>query len=533
LSGSLADAKDYHYVTTILPPDAAENTGYFYASEAFLKSIVGPAAKISQKRRLQCFNNLVMLNNASLLYRLENNASPDSLSSLIEGRYIDSRTIVCPHGGSYAIDADRDMCTCSLHNRLRYLTPNVELSVLKVSADEAAEYERYRQRYEQFWQKVFDPLAIRVTVDEAIRFEACVLPFANGSLYRDLRSMVADNALPIDTARIAPSALVSTVFVPGRERIATYLRAIPGVADVLRNDPTLTDMQWVGDRVGLHFCDGEMILQLDPAEISATGVPMIGDVPVQLQVLVGALVAAANMPVYLTVDVENREQAARLLEQMSQHVFLEESVVMPGVRPRFDAYRLPNYRDHAVYVFSGQLYALKIRLHVALVGGQLVAATKPDILREAIDASENPAGGLPQEAHLLVRLNLRALDRLRDDLRLYWAEKSRTACHRNISSIYNLCKLYDIPASDVSKLAMAKYGVTYFCPDGGDYAFDSERDRVACSVHGNRLESRQVTPAADASSFDRFMQSLDEIAASLRFRDDALIATVKIMRSDQ
>jgi hypothetical protein len=285
--------------------------------------------------------------------------------------------------------------------------------------------------------------------------------------------------------------------------------------------------------VGLHFCDGEMILQIDPTELSATKVPLVGEVPMELQVMISALVAAANMPVYVTVDVENRQQAARLLEQLSQHVFLEQSAVMPGIKTKFDAYRLPDYKDHSVYVFSGQVYALKIRLHVALVGDQLVAATKPEILREVIDASTAEETRPPTEAHMLLRVNLRALDRLRDDLELYWAEKSRTACHRNISSIYNLCKLYGTPADKASELAMSKYGVTYFCPDGGEYAFDAERDQVTCSVHGNRLESEQNPNPQQPSSFDRFVESLDEIIATLRFREDALIATLEVSRKDE
>jgi hypothetical protein len=530
MSPSLADALDYQYVTTILPPSEAENSGYLFVSEDFIKRMIGPAAKISQKRRLQCFNNLVMLNNASLFYRLEHDRAPASLSELIEGRFIDPKSIVCPHGGSYAFDAEHDMCTCSLHNRLRYLTPNVELSVLNVSAAEAEQYERYKQRYQQFWQTVFDPLAVRITVADTVRLEGCTLPFANGSMYRDLRTMVDRNALPIDTSRIAPSALASTVMVPGRQRIAQYLSMIPGVADVLKADPTLTDMQWVGDRMGLHFCDGEMILQIDPTELSATDVPMMGQVPIQLQIMASAVVAAANVPVYVTLDVENREQAARLLEQLSKHVFLKGTAVMPGIQTKFDAYRLPDYKDHAVYVFSGQVYALKIRLHAALVGDQLVAATKPEILREVIDASTVETQRPPAEAHMLLRLNFQALDRLHDDLELYWAEKSRTACHRNISSIYNLCKLYHTPVDGVPQLAMAKYGVTYFCPDGGTYALDVERDQVSCNIHGNRLESQQDPLPEHKSSFSQFVESLDEITSTLRFREDALITTVEIVR---
>ena len=171
----LFDALDYRYVSTILPPSDDPQSGYFYASEAFLKRQISPAAKISEKRRVQCFNNLIMLNNASLFYRLENGRSPESLSELVEGRFIDADKLVCPHGGTYAFDAAHDTATCSLHNRLKHLTPNAELNVLKVSTQERQEYERYKQRYRAFWQQAFDPIAVRIGVGRRIVLEVCVL----------------------------------------------------------------------------------------------------------------------------------------------------------------------------------------------------------------------------------------------------------------------------------------------------------------------------------------------------------------------
>ena len=40
-----------------------------------------------------------------------------------------------------------------------------------------------------------------------------------------------------------------------------------------------------------------------------------------------------------------------------------------------DAYKLPEYKKHTPYVLSFRVQALKVRLHVALVGNQLIAAT--------------------------------------------------------------------------------------------------------------------------------------------------------------
>lgn len=526
---SLYSALDYRYITTILPPVAGDKSGYYFASESFIKRIVGPEAKITQKRRVQCFNNLVMQNNASLFFRLEYGRSPKSLSEMIEKRFIAAEKIACPNGGSYAFDAESDTCTCSAHNRLRYLTPNAELSVLKISAAEADEYKRYKTRYRAFWQDMFDPIATRITVAPRVRLETCVLPLANSSVYSDFRRLVDKNPQPIDVARLAPSAVASLVMVPGRDNTAEYLKLIPGISDVVNDDPTLTDLSWLGDRVSLHFCDGEIVFEIDPTQLRPVDVPMLGKAPAAWQALVGALVMTANMPVYATVDVENKEKAERLLDQFSKQVFLRGGKVGP-LPTKLDAYRLPDYQDHEIYVLSARLHAVALRLHIALVGDQLVLATKPEILREVIDASTAEPGAHPQLAHMLLRLNQRALDRLKDDVQLHWAEKSRLACHRNIISIYNFHQLYDAPMDEIAKLSEAKYGIRHYCPDDGHYTFDPGTSQVTCNVHGSRESSRQNATLNPNSSFARFIDSIDEVVAAVRFEDDALIATVEIDR---
>ncbi|MDV6029620.1 MAG: hypothetical protein F9B45_05845 [Phycisphaera sp. RhM] len=527
----LHDAADYRYISTLMPPSTDANSGYYFASDAFIRRIVAPAAKISQKRRVECFNNLVMQNNASLFFRLEYGRSPNSLSEMIEKRFIAADRITCPHGGAYAFDANSDTCTCSLHNRLRYLTPNAELSVLKVSDEEAAEYGRYKTRYQSFWQKVFDPVATRITVAPTMKLETCVLPMSGSTYYQDLRGLVDQNPQPIDVSTIAPSAVASMVMVPGRKNTAQYLMAIPGVSDVVTEDPTLTDLQWLGDRVSLHVCDGEIIFEIDPTLLSPIQLPIVGEAPAMWQALAGGLILTANMPVYATIDVENNEKAERLLEQFSQKAFLKGGQVGP-LPSKFDAYRLPDYRDHEMYVFSARLHAVALRLHIALVNDQLVLATKPEILREVIDASSNVSSQEPSQAQLMFRLNRQALNKLQDDVHLHWAEKSRLACHRNIISIHNFYQLYDAPIDQIAKLSEAKYGIRYFCPEDGEYSFDEGSSQVVCSVHGNRESSRQNPGLNPNSSSAKLIESIDQIIVYLRYEQEAMIATVEIDRNE-
>src|SRR5262249_56365019 len=97
------------------------------------------------------------------------------------------------------------------------------------------------------------------------------------------------------------------------------LRGCPGRARVLKGDPTLTDLGWLGDRVGLHFCDGDTILEIDPTYLRQLDV-MGGKIPVSIQAAAAALITATELPVYITIDVEDRQNGARLLEQLAPTV---------------------------------------------------------------------------------------------------------------------------------------------------------------------------------------------------------------------
>jgi len=529
----LYDALDYRYVTTILPPHDPEKKagtgGYLFVSEAFIRRLIGPEAKIAERRRVECFNNLVMLNNASMFYRMEYRKSPGSLSDLVQERFVDLDRVRCPHGGAYAFDGKGDTCTCSQHNRIKYLTPNAELPLLKASRDERDAYERYRRRYEELWQSSFDPIAIRITVGPKVKLETCVLPFANGSLYRDLQLWVDGKPRKLDTQRIAASAVVSLEAVHGRKNIAGILRQLPGVTEVLKADPTLTDLAWLGDRASFHFCDGSSILEIDPTKLGDLNIPLAGKLSLNQQTIPIFALAAASLPSYVSIEVEDRDKAGRLLEQLAGNLFLQRSQLF-GLPKSLDAYRLPEYKKHTPYVLSFQIYAVKVRLHVALVGNQLVAATRPELLREVIDAAGNPEAKDAPQDHILLRVNRRALRRMQNDIQFFWEEKARLACHRNTISIYNLLKLYEVPIEDVPRLSEAKYGVRPFCPDHGAYSWDSRKDQVACNVHGNRQDSRQNALLNQKSSFAEFLESLDDIVVRFRFQDEALMSTVEIGR---
>lgn len=527
---SVAGTLDYQYMTTLLPPADEADTGYLYASQDFLEWLVSPEFKIGEKRRLQSFTNLVMLNNASLFYRLENGSSPETLNDLIEGRFVNPEKIVCPHGGAYAFDAERDTCTSSLYNRIKYLTPINELKILKISRQEQQEYSRYRQRYDSFWKQFSSPVAVRLGAGNPVRIETQVMPLANCSVYSQLAALMNDTPIVLSQRGVAESSLVSMQLAPGREQVAQFLQIIPGMSQALNLDPTLTDLSWLGDQVSLHFCDDDTVFEVDPTRLRTLNVmfnPTIGQ-----QLFAASALSALTLPTYITIDVEDADKAERLLKNLTSRLFLE-SRDLAGLPTELDGYQLPDYKNHSMYVLSYRLYALKIRLHLAIVDGRLVAATEPHLVHEVIDATENNAiAGNELSGHGRVSLNLQAMEQIRPDVELYWAERARHAAHRNIMPIYNLIKLYDVPIDQVNQLADAKYGVTFFSPDG-EYTYDPATDQVSSTVYGNRQNPRQDMKLDETSSFRRFFDRLKRVDATLLFSDQGLKAHVEIHRTAQ
>ncbi len=519
-------------MTTLLPPAAAANSGYFFVPEAMIRRLVGPAAKISEKRRLQCYNNLVMLNNASLFYRMEYGRSPKSLAELVEGRFVDPAKIVCPHGGAYAYDPGRDACTCSLHNRLKYLTPNIELTVLSVSQNEAAEYDRYKQRYQAFWQGMFDP--DRRADHGGPPREAGDLRAADGQR-QPVQRAAGDGGQDAAAAGHGPhrplgAGLAGDGARPQGDRPSSSAkcRAWP---KCLQANPTLTDLAWLGDRVSLHFCDGDSILQVDPAMLRPLQLPLLGNVSIgRSKALAAALLMAVKMPVYVTIDVENRDQAAKLLEQLSQQVILQ-GTDLGGFRLSADAYRLPDYKGHPLYVFGVELYAVKLRLHVAVVGDQFVVATKPELLREVIDASTAEEGQPPA-----ARPPARAPQSPRAEagLRRRAALLGREGPHGlQPQHQLDLQPREALRGQDRRRAAAFRGEVrrAVFLSRRRRLPFRRRAEPGVCSVHGNREQSRQNPHPDRKASFARFIENLDELTVSLRFQDDALLTTVEIVRS--
>jgi hypothetical protein len=78
----LGDTTEYAYIRTLMPAGAREEDGFVYLSDPFIRHLVGPKLKLTERRRMTCYNHLRMIGHAALMYRTEFGKAPRSLDDL-------------------------------------------------------------------------------------------------------------------------------------------------------------------------------------------------------------------------------------------------------------------------------------------------------------------------------------------------------------------------------------------------------------------------------------------------------------------
>jgi hypothetical protein len=199
----LGDTDELAYIRTLLPRGAKEEDGFVYLSDPFIRRLVGPEVKLTERRRMQCYNHLRMIGHAALMYRTEHGKTPASLEELTKAGCAPGEFgtghLACPNGGKYTVSADGLTGVCSHHGRGQWLKPCCEIPVREVTGEEADEYKEFLEGYNQYWRTYFDPIALRIqTTPQRYRLETIVLPLIDNSIYAGMARILGGKPEPLD-----------------------------------------------------------------------------------------------------------------------------------------------------------------------------------------------------------------------------------------------------------------------------------------------------------------------------------------------
>ena len=154
----LGDSTEFKYIRTLMPRGAKEEDGLIYLSDPFIRRLVGPELKLTERRRMICYNHLRMIGHAAMLYRTQYGKPAKSLDELTEAGCapapfttdlagtLHAEAMVCPCGGTYSLAADGATGVCSHHGNALEMTPCCEIALEKATEAEADAYKAFVDR---------------------------------------------------------------------------------------------------------------------------------------------------------------------------------------------------------------------------------------------------------------------------------------------------------------------------------------------------------------------------------------------------
>ncbi|MBW3539090.1 MAG: hypothetical protein KY476_02360 [Planctomycetes bacterium] len=568
---TLGNTDEFKYIRTLMPAGAEEEDVLIYLSDPFIRNVVGPRLKLTERRRLLAYNHLRMINHAAMMYRTQYGKRAESLAELVEGGCAQDvygeGTLENPNGGEYSLGPDGLTGQCTVVGSAAAMVPCCEIPLEGVTQEEADAYQSFREQYDQYWRTFFDPIAVRIRMTPAeYRAETIVLPLINNSIYQGLAQTLGGEPQPLDDLPVPKGNIFSIAFNFNKDAFA---RSLPDVVDELERNATrelgvspeaLPDlkqfaMKGLGTQVGFHIYDAETMFEfnltgfLGNALGSFSGRNWFGN---NEMVWISALITSLNSPVYVSIPVKDAAIVDGFFEKLDP--LMAALARRPAQGWWFevgqDFYELPAALEGSrIRTFSLSFGPLKWRFFWARIGDGLYVATKKFVLDDIAEAhagrEEAKRGGADAKraavkAHAMLRVRPQNWNKVLDDFQLGWAENNRRAILNNLGLLTGAARGYlaehpdaagnpQEAAKSIVADAADLFGVDFLKLDGA-YVLAEDGRTMGHTIYGTQLEPRQPPRLPANSEMSRLLGGFSGVTTELTFLEDGLHAVVRLER---
>lgn len=175
---NLAALPEYRFFRQRYQIDAKDDAALLIVTDATIRRWCGPKWRIANSRRTRAA--AVMSHHQA--EHLATIVSGKVVSGKVELRPIETELYVHDLG---ILQLTKAGITSTEYGSLEFMTPIAELDFDKVSQDEADNYRRWRDGYQQNWRQYFDPIAVRIAVKKnRLSADVTVMPLIDQSEYR-------------------------------------------------------------------------------------------------------------------------------------------------------------------------------------------------------------------------------------------------------------------------------------------------------------------------------------------------------------
>jgi hypothetical protein len=565
----LADSDEFAYIRTLMPRGAAEEDGFVYLSDPFIRKQVSARVKLTERHRLSCYNHLRMIGHGAMMYRTQFGKAPASLAELAKcgcaPGLFGTGTLACPDAGKYALSTDGSFGTCTRHGTAHSLTPCCENYVARVNGTQADECLAFVKNYDEYWKTYFDPIALRIQITpKRFRIETIILPLIDNTIYSALATRLGDKPEPLDALPVPKKNIFTLSFRLNKSKLLEELdRGMKKAGDDIAGAETARALgvpkrdldrismkklrelleKGLGNQVAVHVYDAVPIVDVNLSTMLAGFLSSrSGSSAIEIEaILVGALAASLSSPVYISIPVKDGKLVDRFLDSLDP--LFTHRLQAQGVEQDF--YYLRKDRELTLRGNVLRFGPVKVRFFTGRIGDAfyIVICNKPFILDDlvALDAARKsgtvkPGDGGPV-GYAMLRLRPENWNLVLPDFHLGWAENNRLGCLDNLGPLSNVARSLTAAgngkaadAADVLREARRLHDVRFFCPEGGRYLVSPDGKKCRCSVHGWDREPRQrAAPRPECPSM-KLIRQFAGLSATLTFREDGLQAVLLIER---
>lgn len=239
---ALSSLDEYRFFRNRYPLGEAAESGLLFLSDATIRRWCSPRWRIATSRRTR---------DAAVMAEIQAAHFDELVAGTIEAGAVHTKFPLASAGKLRLTAAG---VGSSVHNTLGFMTPIVELDLRRVTKAEAAAYEAWRNRYQQNWRWVFDPIALRLGVaDEELSADLTVMPLIWSSDYRTLvdvaRGVEIGPASGDPHPTLAHCILAINLKSETMQGVGNFAS---GMVPALRADP----FGWLGPSVSI-YCDDD------------------------------------------------------------------------------------------------------------------------------------------------------------------------------------------------------------------------------------------------------------------------------------
>jgi hypothetical protein len=516
---SLLTARDFIYLRTLYPLGAPQEDGFIFLSDAFLRALSGPELRIGEKRRLETITTLEMIKNAALFYLFEHpGAKTPTMETLVSSGTIDKRNLYTEPGDKISWDPGKFQAKSNRFGRMGFLTPNIEIPVEKISAQEKREYETFRNNYQDYWRRYFDPIGIRISAGDNVALSMTILPLLDNSEYNRTLSDIGGKPVVLEPLPRSNKTALHFSFHINPE--SNDVRQLQSVTIHMLPGRDQAAVEWLGERVEFWVEDSVGLQQAMEEENESKRISGILRVPMVLAVEV-------KNPIGLAVFLVAFKN---MIEVAAPNMVLFEPV------EKYRDFAFTRIRPTENTMESDRLWK-DFSLVYGSVGNTLYVSNSLSSIRAVVDSvienkNDSPPKiadtfGAAESGHMAIRLNLEAAKFTKALVQQFLQKQAQKAEQEHLRNLWILARTVGLGTRD-APAPRAVLGYAIESALGNSYHYDPKKDEVVASNSHTLWNPRHVLPKD--SPLNLLLQSVKTLRATLEFTKEGLHTEISVQR---